>query len=58
MRKAQNRSAWLELWRPSASSGMNGRDDDDDDDDDDIFENPSIALIHHSIKFLLHQYLW
>ena len=24
MRVAQNRSAWRELWRPSASSGMNG----------------------------------
>ena len=27
-----NRSAWRKLWRPSASSGMNGRDDEDDDD--------------------------
>ena len=24
MRVAQNRNAWRELWRPSASSGMNG----------------------------------
>ena len=24
MRVAQNQSAWRELWRPSASSGMNG----------------------------------
>ena len=31
MRVAQNRSAWRELWRPSASSGMKGWDDDDDD---------------------------
>ena len=30
MRVAQNRSAWCELWRPSASSGMNNWDDDDD----------------------------
>ena len=30
MRVAQNRSAWCELWRPSASSGMNSWDDDDD----------------------------
>ena len=33
MRMAQNRSAWRELWRPSASSGMNGWDNDDDDDE-------------------------
>ena len=31
MKMAQNRSAWRELWRPSASSGMNGWDDDDDE---------------------------
>ena len=31
MRAAQNRNAWCELWRPSASIGMNGWDDDDDD---------------------------
>ena len=34
MRGAQDRSAWCELWRPSASSGMNGWDEYDDDDDD------------------------
>ena len=34
MRVAQDRRAWSELWRPSASSGMDGRDDDDNDDED------------------------
>ena len=29
MMVVQNRSAWRELWRPSASSGTNGWDDDD-----------------------------
>ena len=32
MRVAQDRSMWFELWRSSASSGMNGEDDGDDDD--------------------------
>ena len=35
MRVAQNRSALRELWKPSASRGMDGWDDDGDYDDDD-----------------------
>ena len=41
MRVAQNRSAWRELWRPSASSGMNGQENDDDDDADD---SPTLSI--------------
>ena len=34
MRVAQTRSPWRELWKPSASSGMNGWNDDDEEEEE------------------------
>ena len=48
MRVTQNRSAWCKLWRPSSSSGMNGRVDDDDIDESMCLISYKNVLFHHN----------